>query len=78
MPCGYTPKHGSWLNMAEIELSILSRQCLDRRIPDQEALKTEVATWQENRNAIARPMEWRFTTEDARVKLKKLYPTLSK
>jgi len=72
----YTPKHGSWLNMAEIELSILSRQCLDRRIPDQKTLKIEVATWQENRNAIARPMEWRFTTEDARVKLKKLYPTL--
>lgn len=72
----YTPKHGSWLNMAEIELSILSRQCLDRRIPDQEALKREVATWQEKRNASARPMEWRFTTEDARVKLKKLYPTL--
>lgn len=72
----YTPKHGSWLNMAEIELSILSRQCLDRRIPDQKALKIEVATWQENRNAIARPMEWRFTNEDARIKLKKLYPTL--
>jgi hypothetical protein len=72
----YTPKHGSWLNMAEIELSILSRQCLDRRIPDQEALKREVATWQKNRNAIARPMEWRFTNEEARVKLKKLYPTL--
>ena len=72
----YTPKHGSWLNMAEIELSILSRQCLDRRIPDQEALKIEVAAWQAKRNAIARPMEWRFTTEDARIKLKKLYPTL--
>ncbi len=72
----YTPKYGSWLNMAEIELSILSRQCLDRRIPDQEALKIEVATWQAKRNAIARPMEWRFTNEDARVKLKKLYPTL--
>jgi transposase len=72
----YTPKHGSWLNMAEIELSILSRQCLDRRIPDQEALKIEVAAWQTKRNAIARPMEWRFTNEDARVKLKKLYPTL--
>jgi hypothetical protein len=72
----YTPKHGSWLNMAEIELSILSRQCLDRRIPDQEALKIEVAAWQAERNAIARPMEWRFTNEDARVKLKKLYPTL--
>jgi hypothetical protein len=72
----YTPKHGSWLNMAEIELSILSRQCLDRRIPDQEALKIEVAAWQEKRNTIARPMEWRFTNEEARVKLKKLYPTL--
>lgn len=72
----YTPKHGSWLNMAEIELSILSRQCLDRRIPDQEALKIEVAAWQDKRNAIARPMEWRFTNEDARVKLKKLYPIL--
>jgi len=72
----HTPKHGSWLNMAEIELSILSRQCLDRRIPDQDALKKEVAAWQEKRNAIARPMEWRFTTEDARIKLKNLYPTL--
>ena len=68
----YTPKHGSWLNMAEIELSILSRQCMDRRIPDQETLKEEIAAWQEKRNAIARPMEWRFTTEDARIKLKKL------
>jgi transposase len=74
----YTPKHGSWLNMAEIELSILSRQCMDRRIPDQETLKEEIAAWQEKRNAIARPMEWRFTTEDARIKLKKLYPTLKK
>jgi len=72
----YTPKHGSWLNMAEIELSILSRQCLDRRIPDQATLKRETAAWQEKRNAIARPMEWRFNNEDARVKLKKLYPTL--
>ena len=72
----YTPKHGSWLNMAEIELSILSRQCMDRRIPDQEALKKEISAWQEKRNTIARPMEWRFTTEDARIKLKKLYPTL--
>ena len=72
----YTPKHGSWLNMAEIELRILSRQCMDRRIPDQEMLKTEISAWQEKRNAIARPMEWRFTTEDARIKLKKLYLTL--
>jgi hypothetical protein len=72
----YTPKHGSWLNMAEIELSILSRQCMDRRIPDQESLKTEVALWEQQRNAVARPMEWRFTNDQARVKLKKLYPTL--
>lgn len=72
----YTPKHGSWLNMAEIELSILSRQCLDRRMPDQEILIREIAAWQEKRNARARPMDWRFTTEEARVKLKKLYPTL--
>jgi len=62
--------------MAEIELSILSRQCLDRRIPDQATLKRETAAWQEKRNTIARPMEWRFNNEDARVKLKKLYPTL--
>ena len=74
----YTPKQGSWLNMAEIELSILSRQCLDRRIPDQETLKKEIAAWQGKRNAIAQPMEWRFTNEDARVKLKKLYPTIQK
>jgi len=72
----YTPKHGSWLNMAEIELSILSRQCMGRRIPDQETLKKEISAWQEKRNVMALPMEWRFTTEDARVKLKKLYPTL--
>lgn len=72
----YTPKHGSWLNMAEIELSILSRQCLDRRIPDQQTLKQEVAAWANARNAQAMPMEWRFTTEDARIKLKKLYPVI--
>ena len=73
----YTPKHGSWLNMAEIELSILSRQCLDRRIPDQETLKAEVAAWEATRNQVAAKMDWRFTTKDARVKLKKLYPTIS-
>lgn len=72
----YTPKHGSWLNMAEIELSILSRQCLDRRIPDQETLKNEVRAWKENRNNFPSPMNWRFTTEDARIKLKRLYPTI--
>jgi hypothetical protein len=72
----YTPKHGSWLNMAEIELSVLSRQCLDRRIPDQEALRRETAAWEERRNTAKATIEWRFTTADARVKLKKLYPIL--
>ena len=71
----YTPKHGSWLNMAEIELSVLSRQCMDARIPDQETLKKQVAAWQEKRNVISSPMQWRFTTDDARVTLKKLYPS---
>ena len=72
----YTPKHGSWLNMAEIELSILSRQCLDRRIPDRETLKKEVIAWANSRNTHSSPMEWRFTTEDARIKLRRLYPTI--
>lgn len=71
----YTPKHGSWLNMAEIELSILSRQCLDRRIPNQEMLRHEVAAWEAERNAIATKVDWRFTTDDARIKLKHLYPS---
>src|ERR687896_1838051 len=74
----YTPKHGSWLNMAEIEFSILSKQCLDRRIPDQATLKAEVQAWVAKRNACSSTMEWRFTTEDARIKLKRLYPTLEK
>jgi transposase len=72
----YTPKHGSWLNMAEIELSVLSRQCLDRRIPDQQFLEREVKAWEEKRNASPAPVDWRFTTENARIKLKRLYPTL--
>jgi hypothetical protein len=72
----HTPKHGSWLNMAEIELSVLSRQCLDRRVPDFEALQAEVAAWQERREATATKIEWRFRTEDARLKLKRLYPSL--
>ncbi len=72
----YTPKHGRWLNMAEIELSILSKQCLDRRIPDQATLKKEVRAWTEKRNECSTPMNWRFTTEDARIKLKRLYPTI--
>jgi hypothetical protein len=72
----YTPKHGSWLNLAEIELSVLSRQCLDRRIPDQETLKKEVTAWVNSRNAHSSPMDWRFTTDDARIKLGRLYPTI--
>ncbi len=70
----YTPKHGSWLNIAEIELSVLSRQCLDRRTPDTATLTTEVAAWQERRNAAGGTVNWRFTTDDARIKLKRLYP----
>ncbi len=70
----YTPKHGSWLNMAEIEFSVLSKQCLDRRIPDQITLKHEVQAWEQQRNTTVSTMEWRFTTEDARIKLKRLYP----
>ncbi len=73
----HTPKHGSWLNMAEIELSILSRQCLDRRIGDLETLKTEVAAWQDNRNHEETWIDWRFTTADARVKLLRLYPSIN-
>src|SRR5438128_9255410 len=66
----YTPKHGSWLNMAEIELSVLSRQCLDRRIGYEDELKREVAAWQERRNTSPTQVNWRFTTQDARIKLK--------
>lgn len=73
----YTPKHGSWLNMAEIELSILSRQCLDRRIGDLELLKTEVKAWQDARNYEETWIDWRFTTADARVKLHRLYPSIN-
>jgi hypothetical protein len=72
----YTPKHGSWLNMAEIELSVLSRQCLDQRVPDMEALAAEVAAWETRRNAAGGRIDWRFTTEDARIKLKRLYPSI--
>lgn len=72
----YTPKHGSWLNMAEIEFSILSKQCLDRRIPNQKKLKKEIFAWVKKRNSISSPMKWRFTTKDARIKLEKLYPTV--
>jgi hypothetical protein len=71
----HTPKHGSWLNRAEIELRVLQRQCLNRRIPDQETLTREVAAWEHKRNQGAVRVNWRFTTEDARIKLKKLYPS---
>ena len=70
----YTPKHGSWLNIAEIELSVFSRQCLNRRIPDLETLRSEVEAWQAHRNRTANRVDWQFTTEDARIKLKRLYP----
>ena len=71
----YTPKHGSWLDMAEIELGILGRQCLDRRIDNAEALTREVAAWEAQRNAAEVKVDWRFTTDDARKRLKKLYPS---
>jgi len=72
----YTPKHGSWLNMAEIELSVLSRQCLDRRIPDKTTLEKEVAAWARERNERKATVNWQFTTADARIKLKRLYPSI--
>ena len=72
----YTPKHGSWLNMAEIELSVLKGQCLDRRIPDMATMQTEVASWERDRNNNARKIDWQFTTSDARIKLRRLYPQL--
>lgn len=73
----YTPKHGSWLNIAEIELSALGRECLGkRRIGNIEALNEELQCWHSNRNARQRNVEWHFTTEDARIKLKRLYPTI--
>ena len=72
----YTPKHGSWLNMAEIELSVLGRQCLDRRLADVETLTQEVSAWEQARNAAQKTVHWQFTTQDARIKLKKLYPVV--
>jgi DDE superfamily endonuclease len=71
----YTPKHGSWLNMAEIELSVLQRQCLNRRIPDEATLIREVAAWEKERNQEQATIDWRFTVTDAREKLKRLYPS---
>jgi len=72
----YTPKHGSWLDMAEIELGILSRQCLSRRIDNTDDLRREVNAWEVARNASGAKVNWRFRTEDARIKLKKLYPSI--
>ena len=73
----YTPKHGSWLNMAEIELSVLGRQCLSHRVPDQQELRRQVSAWAKQRNRTNSTMDWRFTTDDARIKLKRLYPSQS-
>lgn len=72
----YTPKHGSWLDMAEIEIGVMARQCLNRRIPDQQTLKDEINAWHNARNHKAIRVDWRFTTEDARIKLKSLYPSV--
>jgi hypothetical protein len=72
----YTPKHGSWLNVAEIELSVLARQCLDRRIASAEELRREVGAWEAERNERAAEVRWRFTTAEARIKLHRLYPSL--
>jgi hypothetical protein len=72
----YTPKHGSWLNIAEIELSVFTQQCLDRRIPDMSTLQQEAKGWYRKRNANQKGVDWQFTTGDARVKLKRLYPQI--
>ena len=72
----YTPKHGSWLNMAEVEFSVLSQQCLDRRIADTDTLSEEVGAWTDARNRARAPVNWRFTTADARIKLRHLYPAI--
>jgi transposase len=72
----YTPKHGSWLNMAETELSVITKQCLDRRIPDVAILRSEIAAWERHRNKARSKINWQFTTHDARIKLRKLYPSI--
>ena len=72
----YTPKHGSWLNMAEIELSVLKGQCLDRRIADMATMQAEVAAWERDRNNSLKKIDWQFTASDARIKLKRLYPKM--
>jgi hypothetical protein len=73
----YTPKHGSWLNQAEIELSVLMRQCLDQRIPDEESLKREIKAYEDRRNQARATIGWQFTSTDARIKLHRLYPSIS-
>lgn len=73
----YTPKHGSWLNMAEIEINVLVRQCLSRRIESIALLRSEVNSWQTQRNTLGAKIDWQFTTDNARIKLKRLYPTFS-
>jgi hypothetical protein len=72
----YTPKHGSWLNVAEIELNVMIRQCLSRRIDSMKEIKREILAWQTHRDQLHATVNWRFTTKDARIKLKRLYPTL--
>ena len=72
----YTPKHGSWLNMAEIELNVLNKQCLDRRISEKQTLATEVEAWCQDRNQCTATVKWQFTSQDARIKLKNLYPSI--
>jgi hypothetical protein len=72
----YTPEHGSWLNMAEPEQSVMARQCLGRRIPDQEAMAAVTTAWYEQRNTLDATVDWQFTTDDARIKLKRLYPNI--
>ena len=74
LECHYTPKHGSWLNIAEIELSVMSKQCLSRRLDTLEGLNAELAAWQSDRNASSGTVRWQFTAEDARVRLHRLYP----
>lgn len=73
----YTPKHGSWLNMAEIEFSVLQRQSLKARIPDQETLIAKTSAWQQRRNQQLSSVHWQFTTDDARIKLHRLYPSIN-
>ena len=72
----YTPEHGSWLNMAEIEQSVMARQALSRRIPDREAMQCRTTAWQEERNAAEATVDWQFTSENARIKLRRLYPNI--